>query len=67
VNVRPNTSSVGGTSSFGVVVFVIDSFEGSISWALIVDAEVAWILYVLVHVASNLGGDCLNSTLWGRS
>lgn len=34
VNVRPNTSSSLGTSSFGVVVLVIDNCDGSISFRL---------------------------------
>lgn len=67
VNVRPKTSSVGGTNSFGVVVLVIDSFDGSMSRALIVDAELTLTLYALVHVANILEGDCLNSALWGRN
>jgi hypothetical protein len=41
VNVLPNTNSFGGTSSLGVVVFVIESLEGSISWSFTVDADSA--------------------------
>ena len=44
VNVLPNTNSFGGTSPLGVVVLVIDSFEGSISCSFIVDADSAWML-----------------------
>lgn len=41
VNVRPNTKSFGGTSSFGVVVFVMVREEGSMSFRFIVDAASA--------------------------
>lgn len=68
MKVLPNTSSAGGTSSLGVLVVVIDSLEGSMSWSLIVDAEVAWILYALVHAANILEGDFLNGkALCGRN
>lgn len=67
MNVRPKTNSLGGTSSLGVIVFVTDNLEGSISCSLMVDAEVAWMLYALVHVASSLKGDCLNKAVCGRN
>ena len=41
VNVLPNTNSFGGTSSLGVVVFVMESFEGSMSCSFIVDVDSA--------------------------
>ena len=44
VKVLPNTNSLGGTSPLGVVVFVTESFEGSISCSFIVDADFAWML-----------------------
>jgi len=44
VNVRPNTNSFWGTSSFGVVVLVIVREEGSISPRVIVDAAEALML-----------------------
>lgn len=44
MNVLPKTNSFEGTSSFGVVVFVIDSLLRSISWSFAVDAALAWIL-----------------------
>lgn len=47
VKVRPKTNSAGGTSSLGVVVLVMDSLEGSISWGCMVDAASAWMLYNL--------------------
>ncbi len=47
VNVLPNTNSFAGSNSFGVVVFVIVNFEGSISCALTSDAALAWMLYNL--------------------
>jgi hypothetical protein len=69
VKVRPNTSSFGGTSSFGVVDFVMLREEGSMSCRFIVDAAWAWMLYSLEdsHVANNLEGDCLKSELLGRN
>ena len=47
VNVLPNTNSFAGSNSFGVVVFVIVNFDGSISCALTSDAALAWMLYNL--------------------
>lgn len=44
VKVLPKTNSVGGTSSLGVVVFVMESLLGSISWTFTVDAAWAWML-----------------------
>lgn len=44
MNVRPKTSSFGGTSSFGVVVLVIDSREGSISARFVSEAASALML-----------------------
>jgi hypothetical protein len=54
VNVLPKTNSLGGTSSLGVVVLVIESFDGSIS------ASRASVLYVLKasQAAVSLNGDC---------
>jgi hypothetical protein len=66
VNVRPNTSSFWGTSSFGVVALVTLREEGSMSPCFIVDAAEAWMLYCLEAVNS-LEGDCLNSELLGRN
>lgn len=47
MKVRPKTNSLGGMSSFGVVVLVIDSLEGSISCSLTADADSALMLYNL--------------------
>jgi hypothetical protein len=44
VNDRPKTNSFHGTSSFGVVVFVIDKLEASNSRNFVVDAAVAFML-----------------------
>ena len=41
VNVRPKTNSLEGTSSFGVLVLVTESFVGSMSCNLTVDADSA--------------------------
>jgi hypothetical protein len=49
VNVRPKTSSSGGVSSFGVVVFVTESLVISTSNGLVPEAALAWMLYDLVR------------------
>lgn len=63
VKVRPNTNSVGGTSSFGVVVSVMESFEGSISCSLEVAAASALMLYGLAvpHTVTSLEGEDLKA------
>lgn len=62
VNVRPKINSLAGTSSFGVVVLVMDSFEGSMSCSLFADAAWAWMLYACAcrHVAAviSLEAEC---------
>lgn len=63
VNVLPKTNSLGGTSSLGVVVLVIDSLDTSISCSFTVDAAVALILYVLEAI--NFEGDCLKRAAVG--
>ena len=45
VKVLPKTSSSGGTSSFGVILFVIDSFDGSMPG----NVGVKPALYVRLH------------------
>ena len=49
VNVLPKTSSSGGSSSFGVVVFVIDNFDRSMPCNVAVDPEPTSELYVRLH------------------
>lgn len=49
MNVRPKTSSWGGTSSLGVVDFVMDSFEGSMPGSLAIESSCACMLYTLRH------------------
>ena len=44
VKLLPKTNSFGGTSSFGVIVFVTDNLEESMSWSLSVGAALAWML-----------------------
>lgn len=65
VNVLPKTNSLGGTSSLGVVVFVIESLEGSRSASLAPDAT----LYDLEasQAATSLEGDCLKKAFCGRN
>lgn len=49
VNVLPKTSSSGGTSSFGVVLFVIDNFDMSMPCNVAVDPEPIFELYIRLH------------------
>jgi hypothetical protein len=58
VNVLPNTSSSGGTSSFGVMVSVTESFEGSRLGSFLIEASSVCKLYDLRQLgfASSLNG-----------
>lgn len=42
---RPKTSSSGGNNAFGVVVFVMESLEGSMSLIVVPTEASAWMLY----------------------
>lgn len=54
VNDLPNTNSLGGSSSLGVVFFVIVSLVGSISCSFVVEAASACILYNLEEASHRL-------------
>ncbi len=45
VNVRPKTSSLGGTSSFGVVVFMTERADGSMPGSLAIASSCDCMLY----------------------
>jgi hypothetical protein len=53
---RPKRSSSGGNRSFGVVVVVMLSLVGSISWILVPTEASAWMLYALRHRCTALSG-----------
>ena len=55
MNVRPKTSSSGGTSSFGVVVLVIESAEGSMPGSLAIASSCDCMLYDRWHCHCVLG------------
>jgi len=69
VNVLPKTNSLGGMSSLGVVVLVIDNLEGSMSWSFGVDADWVWVLYDLEasQAATSFDGDCFKKAVLGRN
>jgi hypothetical protein len=69
VKVLPKTNSFGGTSSLGVVVFVMDNLEGSMSRGFIVDADSTLMLYSLVdsRAATSLERAHLKRATCGRN